>query len=96
MKKLNCWEFKKCGRESVDDRDDHISICPAAISVKLDGLHGGKNGGRACWFVVGTLCNGGRQGTYSKKYKTCIFCDFYRLVKEEEYPRPQLQQVIPS
>jgi hypothetical protein len=92
VRKLNCWEFKKCGREQGGSHIHELGICPAATSEKLDGLHGGMNGGRACWFVVGTLCNGDVQGTYAKKYRSCIYCDFYKAVKEEEYSRSQLEQ----
>jgi hypothetical protein len=85
IRKKNCWEFKKCGREPGGGHINDHGVCPVAREEKLDGLHGGTNGGRACWFVVGTLCNGGVQGTYARKYRNCIYCDFYRAVKEEEY-----------
>ena len=81
--KVNCWEFKKCGREREGGLINALGICPAAAAEKLNGMHGGMNAGRACWFVVGTLCNGDTQGTYAKKYRSCICCDFYKLVKEE-------------
>ena len=96
MKKLNCWEFKKCGREKGGSHTHELGICPAATSEQLNGLHGGTNGGRVCWFVVGTFCNGDVQGTYAKKYKSCIYCDFYKVVKEEEYSKPQILQEVAS
>jgi len=89
MKKLNCWEFKKCGREPGGSHVDASGICPAATTEKLDGLHDGINGGRACWHVVGTLCDGNIQGTYAKKYKSCLDCDFYKKVKEEYFRVPR-------
>jgi hypothetical protein len=91
--KLNCWEFKNCGREREGAHVDDLGVCPAAVAENLNGLHGGTNGGRACWFVVGTLCNGEVQGTYVKKYRSCIYCDFFKTVKEEEYTIPQPQEV---
>jgi len=84
MKKLNCWEFKKCGREPGGEYEDVNGVCPAAVEKRLDGVHEGKNAGRACWVVAGTLCNGTPQGTFARKYSACKKCDFYQLVKKEE------------
>jgi len=86
-KRLNCWEFKNCGREPGGGHIHDLGICPAATTEIFHGLNGGKNGGRACWFVVGTLCNGEIQGTYAKKYKSCIYCDFYKKIKEDKFFR---------
>jgi hypothetical protein len=94
--RINCWEFKRCGREPGGSNVQDLGVCPAATAGKMDGLHGGTNGGRACWFVVGTFCNGEIQGTYAKKYKSCIDCDFYRKVKEEECSGYQLPQSVSS
>lgn len=52
----------------------------------MHGVHGGINAGRSCWVVAGTLCNGEVQGSFARKYASCIECSFYRLVKAEEYP----------
>lgn len=83
-KKINCWEFKKCGREPGGKNVVKMGICPAATENSLEGIHGGKNAGRVCWLVAGTYCDGEVQGTFAKKIKDCIFCDFYQKVKEEE------------
>ena len=83
MRKLNCWEFKKCGREPGGHNKDQ-GVCPAAVDTNLDGSHDGKNAGRACWVVAGTLCEGEVQGTFAKKYAGCEQCDFYQAVVEEE------------
>ncbi len=85
-KKLNCWEFKQCGRQPGGSRAGELGVCPAATEGKLDGLHGGKNAGRACWLVAGTLCGGTVQGTFALKYGDCESCDFFRAVKEKEWP----------
>lgn len=92
--RVNCWEFKKCGREPGGSTIHDSGICPASTTEKLNGLHGGKNAGRACWFVVGTLCNSAVQGTFAKKYKSCMSCDFYKKVKEEEYLGSQILQDV--
>ena len=84
MEKLNCWEFKKCGRQLGGTHVHSLVICPATTEKKLDGVHGGSNAGRACWIVGGTLCNGEVQGKFVKKYDSCLECDFYKKVKREE------------
>ncbi len=84
MKKI-FWEFKNCGR-SKD--------CPTALDPRLNGAHEGFNAGRACWMIAGTFCGGIIQGTYAKKEKKCIDCDFYKYVKNDEYPQFQLSILL--
>ena len=81
--KLNCWEFEKCGREPGGVNADELGVCPAGVEKKLDGAHGGKNAGRACWVVAGTFCDGEIQGTYASKETSCIHCDFFKNVVHE-------------
>ena len=83
-KKINCWEFKKCGREPGGKNSDKLGVCPSATVFLLDEIHCGKNAGRACWVVAGTLCGGDVQGEFAKKYEGCKDCAFYKLVKIEE------------
>jgi hypothetical protein len=85
--KKNCWEHKRCGRESGGENEKDLGVCPAASESKLDGIHGGINAGRACWVVAGTFCGNGVQGTFAKKLPDCIECDFYNLIEEEEEPK---------
>ena len=89
-KKLNCWEFKVCGREPGGARAKELGVCPAATETKLKGVHGGKNSGRACWVVAGTFCEGKVSGTFAVKYQTCKECEFYKRVLEEDYQRFEL------
>ncbi len=84
--KQNCWEYKKCGRQQGGENVAELGICPATTQAKLDGVHGGKNSGRACWVVAGTFCKGEVQGTFAEKFANCEKCDFYAKVKAEEYP----------
>jgi hypothetical protein len=84
MPKLNCWEFKKCGREPGGENVTGHGVCPAATNERLDGVHRGKKAGRVCWIIAGTMCGGEIQGTFAGKYKDCRECDFYQRVKEEE------------
>lgn len=81
--KLNCWEFEKCGREPGGFNSKELGICPATTERRLDGIHGGKNGGRACWVVAGTFCEGEIQGTFACKEASCIHCDFFKEVVHE-------------
>jgi hypothetical protein len=86
MAKLNCWQSKKCGREPGGGRVGELGVCPSAVEVRLNGVNGGRNGGRACWAVTGTLCGGKVQGTYATKLTNCLDCEFYALVAAEEGP----------
>lgn len=83
MKKVNCWEFKQCGREPGGAKKDQ-GVCPAAMDPRLHGTHGGRRAGRACWVIAGTKCGGREQGVFAKKYHDCDKCDFYKMVKIEE------------
>jgi len=85
-RKLNCWEYKKCGRQPQGPHVRDMGLCPASLEQVLDDVHDGTNAGRACWVVSGTMCQGETQGTFSQKYKNCEVCDFYQLVRREEGP----------
>jgi hypothetical protein len=84
--KINCWEFKKCGRQPGGQKEKELGTCPVTIHGELDGAHDGKNGGRACWVIAGSLCGGKIQGTYAQKLNNCWRCDFMNMVKKEEEP----------
>jgi len=84
MKKLNCWEFQKCGREPGGHAVGDQGTCPAAAESTLDGVHGGRNSGRTCWVLAGTFCSGQVAGTVAKKLSNCVECPFYQLVIREE------------
>ena len=84
-KALNCWEYMLCGREIGGGHVDECGVCPAATDTTLTGIHGGKNGGRACWAVAGTVCEGNIQCSFARKGRnSCGRCDFYHIVKKEE------------
>ena len=82
-KKINCWEFSRCGREPGGNKVHELGVCPAAIAKNCDGIHGGVCGGRACWAISGTLCEGKLQGTTAAKAKNCMRCAFYLKVMGE-------------
>lgn len=81
--KQNCWEFMKCSA----GKNHGLGICPAKTEIKAHNLNNGRNGGRICWAVAGTLCYGKVQGTYAEKVLICSDCDFRRTVQEEEWPK---------
>lgn len=82
--KRNCWEVMCCGREPGGRNAVELGICPATIQTLLNTVNEGKNGGRCCWAVAGTLCKGQKQGTYAMKITSCVNCDFYRQVHQDE------------
>lgn len=82
--KLNCWEFKKCGRQPGGIHESDLGSCPVTMEKDLDGVHDGVAAGRACWVVAGTLCRGKVQGTFAKEISQCEACDFYRRIRSEE------------
>ncbi|MFX0072554.1 MAG: two-CW domain-containing protein [Candidatus Hermodarchaeota archaeon] len=92
--KKNCWEVKNCGREENGNNIESLGICPASTEAKLNAIHDGRNAGRCCWIVSGTLCESQVQGTFAQKYKDCFKCDFYNLVKNEEGGKFKLSNII--
>jgi hypothetical protein len=63
---MNCWEFKKCGREAGGAKVAELGQCPAY-----------PNQGTSCARTAGTLCGGVVQGTFASKLSNCMKCDFY-------------------
>lgn len=80
----NCWEAKNCGRQPGGAKAGELGICPAAADAKHNGCNHGKNGGRFCWAVTGTLCGGQVQGSFAQKRLSCLSCEFFLAVKQEE------------
>ena len=70
---MNCWEFKKCGREKSGSKAEKLGVCPAY-----------PDHGKHCARIAGTLCGGKVQGTFPMKLSDCMQCDFY---KTEHYNR---------
>jgi len=83
-KKENCWEYMQCRREPGGLNVSELGICPAAADKSYDGINSGTRGGRICWAVAGTFCGGKIQGTFAEKRQSCLGCDFYKKVQQEE------------
>lgn len=84
MPVLNCWEFKKCGREPSGAKADELGVCPAAVDDKYEGVNRGKRCGRSCWLVSGTMCDIKMKGKRLKKQWECSQCMVFQVVREEE------------
>ena len=84
MKRENCWEMKKCGRQPGGSNAEELGVCPAALPNEYDGVNKGNHGGRFCWAIAGTLCGGKVQGTYARKFMCCLDCEFLKQVNEDE------------
>lgn len=84
IKKINCWEFKKCGREPGGIHALKLGICPVPLEINANSINDGQNGGRACWAIAGTFCDGKVQGTFAQKFASCVECEFYKVVLKEE------------
>ena len=93
-KKQNCWEVKQCGRQPGGLNAKELGVCPATTEARLDGVHGGKNAGRSCWVIAGTLCRGKVQGTFAQKFRDCEKCEFYQQVKKEEFTQFVLSALL--
>jgi hypothetical protein len=95
MIKLNCWEYKKCGREPDGDKVKELGVCPASTESRTNGLNCGKNGGRVCWAINETLCENEKQGVYFLKLAKCLKCKFHKLVINEECDKfVQIEEVL--
>ena len=81
--KMNCWEYKKCGREPGGDKTGEMGVC-AGTNDKMSGVNQGTNAGRICWLIAATLCNKEVQGEFNNKLGNCTKCDFFKKVFEEE------------
>lgn len=84
VKKQNCWEFKKCGRELGGFNAMHLGTCPASFELRTNKFNGGENGGRSCWAIAGTLCNEKTSGIFARDLGSCLKCEFYEKVMYED------------
>ena len=81
---LNCWEFKKCGREPNGKNVFWFGVCPAATEHRADGIHDGMNGGRCCWVIKASHRQLGMFECCSGESVECHTCDFYAMIKDSK------------
>ncbi len=84
MKRVNCWEHMKCGREVGGARAEELGICPASLSGEHDGTNKGRSRGRICWAVEGVNCNGNAADGKASTLAACLECEFLNRVHNEE------------
>jgi hypothetical protein len=89
-KLLNCWEIKGCGRGPGGDKSAEQGECPAAVDRAFNGINRGDAGGRICWAVAGTFCDGCAQGLFAEKIESCVTCEVFKLVTAQEGERFQM------
>ncbi|MBI5512002.1 MAG: hypothetical protein HY903_24860 [Deltaproteobacteria bacterium] len=82
--KANCWEYWRCERQEGGAKTGEFGVCPTSTEARLDGMHGGKNAGRSCWVIGGTFCQGAIQGSHAQKLITCLSCEFFLDVQQNE------------
>jgi signal transduction histidine kinase len=92
--KLNCWEVIGCGREPGGKASEK-GACPSATDATADSVNHGKNGGRICWAIAGTMCFGRRQPSVPRKRALCQLCPFFRRVQQEEGACFQMIRLTP-
>jgi len=88
-RKLNCWQFKNCGREKGGLMASTLGVCPVAEAMRCDGQNHGIAGGRVCW----SLRVSGNRLTSSGicSSPSCHNCEFYRRVLYEEAEQAQFR-----
>lgn len=82
--KRNCWEIKDCGREPGGKTAELRGVCPAAVAQEAHGLNNGINGGRICWAISGTYCDGIAHGSFAENRLSCMSCEVFNTIREEE------------
>lgn len=85
--KMNCWEFKKCGREPGGRNAQIMGICATSTKTAVNGINGGVNGGRVCWLVSGTYAKHKAEMAdcvMVKHVSSCYACDFHHKVLTDE------------
>jgi hypothetical protein len=83
MNPINCWEYIRCGRELGGNNTTESGVCPASTHTLADGFLGGVNGGRACYFIMGTLCCGEVDLNIDKNSKNCTKCSFREKLQKK-------------
>ena len=83
--KLNCWEYKNCGRQKGGLMAPILGECVVSTYMKFDGLNEGVGAGRACWMVPHSPVKTERSGSACSR--RCYSCEFYKRVVFEQAER---------
>ena len=94
MGKKNCWEVLKCERQQGGAKVSELGECPASSCFEAHGINNGINGGRACWAIAETFCQGEIQGVFSDKIIGCLECVFFKMVEKEEKDQFDLSNTV--
>jgi hypothetical protein len=66
-KRLNCWDFMRCGFGPGGSNSGPDQVCPAAMENNLDEIHGGiEVAGPAGWSLTRLIVEKGRRVTMSR------------------------------
>ncbi|MCK5613344.1 hypothetical protein KAR91_66355 [Candidatus Pacearchaeota archaeon] len=84
MSKQNCWEFMNCGKEPEGSKSTYIGVCPVSIKSPMNGINDGKNAGRICWRVAGSLSGNNAMALCDVNVENCLKCEFYNHVRQQE------------
>ncbi len=82
---LNCWEFKRCGREAGGAKAGEFGVCPAY-----------PDHGHDCASMAGTLCGGTVQGSFAQKISNCRQCEFYQSQHHRPITVATRQPAVPA
>ena len=82
-KKLNCWEFYKCGREAGGIHVEKLGECIVSLNKEYDTINHGRRGGRICWSIYGSLCQDQLEEKCTR-HDNCLKCEFLNRVRGEE------------
>ncbi|MCI5219061.1 MAG: hypothetical protein D3914_07680 [Candidatus Electrothrix sp. LOE2] len=82
--RINCWEFKKCGREPGGRNIEKYGCCSVPVSIEYDGMNNGKNGGRSCWILRESACEKIMRACRVDEIKECRQCHFHTYVRKTE------------
>lgn len=77
----------KCGKGPSENGNSKSSICPIATNTSAHALNGGINGGRICWIIAETCCNGEIKCSDLHRKDSCFQCEFrYKVTAVEGLP----------
>jgi len=82
--KTPCWEFRNCGRQPGGEQARALGVCPVAEAEFFHGNNNGPFAGRVCWKLNSASCKSGDTISIMAKLRTCMQCDFFKAVREEE------------